>query len=94
MPEATNSYHPARSLMLIFGMPLVLAAIYYAWLAVQVGRTRYAWKDMDWNGDGRVTIGEYFETADVLERPVQQDGRECTELYSARHGKRYRIECR
>ena len=74
-------------------MPLVLAVLYYGWLGLQVSRMRYTWREMDWNGDGKTSIREYFETAEVLERPLTDAGRQCTELYHARSGKRMRLEC-
>jgi len=82
-----------RALVLIFGMPFILAALYYAWLTIAVLRTRYSLRDMDWNGDGRTSVGEFFETADVIERPVERDGRSCVELVWSRKGTVLRVEC-
>jgi hypothetical protein len=48
---------------------------------------------MDWNADGKTTIGEFFETADVIERPVQRDGQDCVELVWSRKGTVLRLEC-
>lgn len=81
------------ALLVIFGMPFILAALYYAWLTIAVLRTRYSWHDMDWNGDGRTSIGEFFKTADVIERPVERDGRACVELVWSRKGTVLRVEC-
>jgi hypothetical protein len=85
---------PARPLFFIFGMPLVLAVLYYGWLAVQVARTRYTWKEMDWNGNGRTSVREFFQTADVLERAAADSAPGCIELYSARTGRVLRTDCR
>ena len=82
-----------RAMILIFGMPFILGALYYGWLTVAVMRTRYTWRDMDWNADGRTTIGEFFETADVIERPVMRDGQNCVELVWSRKGTVLRVEC-
>ena len=82
-----------RALLLIFGMPFVMAALYYGWLTVAVLRTRFTWRDMDWNGDGRTSVGEFFQTADVIERPVERDGRSCVELVWSRKGTVLRVEC-
>ena len=82
-----------RTFLLIFGMPAILAALYYAWLTIAVLRTRFAWGDMDWNGDGRTSVGEFFQTADVIERPVERDGISCTELVWSRKGTVLRVEC-
>jgi hypothetical protein len=84
---------PAQTMALILGMPLVLAVIYYSYLAVNVSRSRYSWREMDWNGDGRTTLGEFFATTDVIRRPVTREGRTCDELVSARTGRTYRTEC-
>ena len=84
---------PAQTVTLILGMPLVLAAIYYGWLAIAAARSPYTVREMDWNGDGHTTPAEFLATADVLRRPVERDGRACTELVSARTGTTYRVEC-
>ncbi len=82
-----------RALALIFGMPFILGALYYGWLSIAVLQTRFSWRDMDWNGDGRTTIGEFFETADVIERPIKKDGQQCVELVWSRRGTVLRVEC-
>ena len=93
-PDARGPGRDARrALVLIFGMPFILGALYYGWLTVAVMRTRYTWQEMDWNADGRTTIGEFFETADVIERPVERDGRSCVELVWSRRGTVLRVEC-
>ncbi len=89
-PASTDA---RRALLLIFGMPFILAALYYGWLTVAVLRTRYSLRDMDWNGDGRTSVGEFFKTADVIERPVERDGRACVELVWSRKGTVLRVEC-
>ncbi len=94
MHETRPEPSPLRPLIFIFGMPFILAALYYGLMAYRVQQTRYTWKEMDWNGDGRTTIKEFFQTADVLERKVERDGRTCMELYEARRGKVLRVECR
>lgn len=92
-PREPREPSPLRPLLIIFGMPLILAVLFYGKLAIAVQQTRFTWKEMDWNGDGRTTISEYFQTADVLERKVERDGKECVELFSARSGKVLRVEC-
>jgi hypothetical protein len=95
MTDAARTPEPSalRPLLIIFGMPLILAVLFYGRLAFDVQRTRYRWADMDWNGDGRTTVREYFQTADVLERPLARDGQACTELFWARDGRSIRVEC-
>ncbi len=78
---------------LILGMPLVLAALHVAFLAVAAARSRFSWREMDWDGDGRTTLREALATADVLERPAERHGRRCVELIWARTGRRIRLEC-
>ncbi len=91
--EAGGRNEARHALLLIFGMPLIMAVLYYCWLAIAVARTRYTWQQMDWNGDGHTTIGEFFRTADVIERPVVKDGRSCVELVWSREGTSIRVEC-
>ena len=87
------SLRPAQTVALIFGMPLLLAVLYYGYLAVNAARSPWSWRQMDWNGDGRTTLGEFFATADVITRPVTKDGQACSELVSARTGTVWRTEC-
>jgi hypothetical protein len=82
-----------RALLLIFGMPFILGALYYGWLTIAVLQTRFSRQDMDWNADGRTTIGEFFQTADVIERPVERNGLACVELVWSRKGTVLRVEC-
>ena len=82
-----------RTLLLILGMPAVLAVLYYGFLAVRMAGMPYEWKEMDWNGDGRTTLGEFFATADVIQRPDTSAGRPCTALVSARTGAVLRTDC-
>ena len=84
---------PRWIIALIFGMPLVLALLHTAFLAVVAARSRYSWREMDWDGDGRTTVREALATAEVVERPVERDGRRCVELMWARTGRPIRIEC-
>lgn len=90
---ARRTSESRRALLLIFGMPFILAALYYGWLTIAVLRTRFTWQEMDWNADGRTTLGEFFKTADVIERPVERDGKSCVELVWARRGTVLRVEC-
>lgn len=93
MESTATQPSAARPLFFIFGMPLVLAVLYYGWIAVQVSRMPYTWREMDWNGDGKTSIREFFATADVLERAAKDSAAGCIELYHARTGKRLRVEC-
>jgi hypothetical protein len=89
----SDAARPARTLALILGMPLVLAVIYYAWLAVRVAQAPFSRAEMDWNGDGRTTLGEFFATADVIAQPVRRGDVACQALLSARTGDTLRIAC-
>ena len=89
----SRSLTPAQTMALILGMPLLLAVLYYSSLALNVAGSPYTWREMDWNGDGRTTPGEFFATADVIRRPVTEGDRACAELVSARSGQVYRTEC-
>jgi hypothetical protein len=84
---------PGQTLALIFGMPLILGVLYTGWLAILATACHYSWREMDWNADGHTTVREVLATADVLERPVKDQDRVCTELFWAKGGVRIRLEC-
>lgn len=42
--------------------------------------------EMDWNGDGRTTIGEFFDTMNVGVQPVEIDSKPCREVYALKDG--------
>ena len=78
---------------LIFGMPLILGLLYTGYLAILAMTSHYSWRQMDWDGDGHTSLREMLATPDVLERPVEDRDRSCTELFWARTGLRIRLEC-
>jgi hypothetical protein len=82
-----------RTMLLILGMPAVLAVLYYGYLAVKVAGMPFTRAQMDWDGDGRTSWGEYFATADVIQRPDTSTGRPCTALVNARTGSTIRVDC-
>lgn len=96
-PEQQTAPRATRArliLAIIFGMPLLLGIPHYLFLGVVAMRSRFGWTEMDWNNDGRTTLGEALATADVIERPDPAGRVGCVELVWARTGKRIRIECR
>ena len=91
--ETSGGREARRTFLLIFGMPALLAVVYYGWLTVVVMNSRFTIQQMDWNGDGHTSVGEFFQTADVIERPVQREGHACIELVWTRKGTVLRVEC-
>ena len=48
---------------------------------------------MDWNGDGRTGIREFFETNHVGRRPVLSNGRTCVEYFRLDDRRPLRVTC-
>jgi hypothetical protein len=42
--------------------------------------------EMDWNGDGRTSVGEFLDTMNVGVYRTQADGRECRQVYATKDG--------
>ena len=51
----------------------LLAALFFMY-AVAAWRMGYDWNEMDWNGNGHTSIGEFLHSRDVGNRVVQQGG--------------------
>jgi len=45
-----------------------------------------SWGDMDLNGDGHTTVGEFLGAIDVDVRPVQISGKPCREIFRLKDG--------
>lgn len=86
--------HPLRRIVTsVLIAPLFIFLLYYAWIAVTAWRAGYSWRQMDWDADGRTTIGEFFATVDVGRRPVTRRGRMCVEYFHLKDGRPLRIDC-
>ena len=71
----------------IFLVVIALAVSYpLVGMSLSIVHTELSIAEMDWNGDGRTTIGEIFDTTDVGVRPVEIDGKSCREVYALKDG--------
>lgn len=53
----------------------------------------YSWQEMDWNGDGHTSIGEFLETCDTFEREAIVQGQRCVEVVAMKDGLPLRTKC-
>ena len=73
---------------------LVVVLAYRTFASLMAATTyNYGVSDMDWNGDGRVTVLEFFAAWDVGMRPIDRDGRQCREFFSLKDGLPIREVC-
>ncbi len=62
-----------------------LTALCAAYVGVQslvVMQRHYTWNEMDWDGDGRTTIAEFFASARIDRWTVVRGGSHCSQYYS------------
>jgi hypothetical protein len=71
----------------------VFALLLNLFRAIDARRQGYAWRQMDWNGDGRTSLREFLHASDVGTRPIRQGGRVCVEFFELRDGRVRRVEC-
>ena len=64
--------------------------LFYTLLALAQG---YSWTDMDWNGDGRTTLGEFYYGIDTIRRPVARGALTCEEIIDLKGGRTMRVTC-
>lgn len=82
-----------RGLLYALALPAALLAALVFMYAVAAWRMGYDWYEMDWNGSGHTSIGEFLHSRDVGNRVVQQGGRICAEFYEMSTGRRIRLTC-
>ena len=71
---------------------VVLPTAYFSLVAIAASEN-HDWKEMDWNGDGRVSIAEFLEGSDVGRRSVTSGDSECTEFFRYKDGMPIRVDC-
>ncbi|MGH6879517.1 hypothetical protein [Hypericibacter sp.] len=49
--------------------------------------------EMDWNSDGRTTVGEFFDMMDVGVSRVEIDGKPCRDVYEMKDGQPIKTLC-
>ncbi len=72
---------------------LLICATYFAVRIFAGYRSGYQHEDMDWNQDGRTSIGEIIESSDVGSRSKLVDGVECVEYFAYKDGLPIKVVC-
>ncbi|HWA45245.1 MAG TPA: hypothetical protein VHA10_18640 [Hypericibacter adhaerens] len=52
-----------------------------------------SFSEMDWNGDGHTTVGEFFDTMNVGVSRVEIDGNACRHVYAFKDGRPVKTLC-
>lgn len=76
-------------------VPLLLAVLIHLvlWGSAVVGQG-YGWNEMDWNSDGRTSVIELLESADIGRREQLERGVTCIDYFSYKDGLSVRKWCR
>ncbi|MFD2264899.1 hypothetical protein ACFSM5_18480 [Lacibacterium aquatile] len=80
-----------RNRILIFSLASTLA-ISCLVIALNVLQG-YSWREMDWNGDGRTSAGEFLTASEYGKRPSMVGAPGCTEYFTHKDGQLVRIDC-
>lgn len=83
-----------KTVMIIAGALLALPVLFVGGGAVAAASQGYGWEQMDWNGDGRTSAGEFLAAADVGKRELCKDGKNCVEFYALKDGRTLRTDCK
>ena len=84
---------PRRALHLLVAGLISLPVIYLAVLGLLAMRSGLSWREMDANRDGRTSIHEVLDAADIGRRTVDVAGHPCLELYYLKDGSRAKLVC-
>ncbi|MGE0117383.1 MAG: hypothetical protein AB7S71_04235 [Dongiaceae bacterium] len=71
----------------------VVLAAFIVWRVTPSLQQNYSWTEMDWNGDGATSIGEFLESADVGSREVNRSGIDCIEYFTMKDAVPIRLDC-
>jgi len=80
-----------RKKILIFALSSALAVTCLV-MALNVLQG-YSWREMDWNGDGRTSAGEFLTAAEFGKRPAGTGDPRCTEYFRHSDGMPIRLNC-
>lgn len=82
-----------RVLWALVGLVFTMPAL---WLAIATASSLsagYAWREMDWNNDGRTSIGEFLEAGDTVERQTLVEGQRCVQIVAMKDGLVLKTKC-
>jgi hypothetical protein len=82
-----------RYIRLVAAGVSILLVAYVAVLTFRATHSGLSWKEMDFDRDGRTSIGEFLEAGDVGTREVRRNGRACTEYFLLKDGRTVKVSC-
>jgi len=69
-----------HSILLIFVVLVcLLVAAYLVFLAVSGLNKGYSWQEMDWQQQGKTSLGDFFAASDIGKREITIGGGRCFE---------------
>jgi hypothetical protein len=80
-------------LILIACTLLAPPAAFFGGLVVGALQHGYGWSEMDWNGDGWTSFGEFLDAADIGKREAVVCQRTCVEYFAYKDGLPVRTDC-
>lgn len=94
-PDAKEPASPFGRRMLVWALVAVLATpvFFLGVRLISAWRSGYTSTEMDWDGSGDTSFGEFLRAAEIGRRPVNIDGVTCTEYFSYRDGLVVKTNC-
>jgi len=80
-------------LILIACTVLAPPAVFFGAIILGALQNGYGWSEMDWNSDGRTTLSEFLDAADIGKREAVVCQRTCTEYFAYKDGLPVRTDC-
>ncbi|MCA9483213.1 MAG: hypothetical protein KC553_05720 [Nitrospina sp.] len=90
---STNNHSNKKVGKALLFSGILLASAYFCIQLILVFNHPAPFRDMDWNGDGSVSILEIFQTNDLGFRTVQINQEECNEYFRLKDGLPVKIVC-
>lgn len=70
-----------------------LLALWGVWIMVLALSQGYSREEMDWNNDGKTTLVEIWDRADIRKRTIEKDGKVCDEYFRFKDGNPLKVVC-
>lgn len=82
-----------RALWTLVCMVFTIPALWLAIMAASSLGAGYAWRDMDWNNDGRTSVGEFLEAGDTVKQEAVVHGQRCVQVVAMKDGRVLKRKC-
>lgn len=82
-----------RTLWTLVCVVFTMPALWLAIMAASSLGAGYAWRDMDWNDDGRTSVGEFLEAGDTVKQEVVIHGQRCVQVVAMKDALVLKTKC-